>query len=195
LPATGLDLQHIEVFMKGVVFTEFLGFVKENYGEDTVDDIIDASALPSGGAYTSVGTYPPAEMDTLCAALSTQTQEPAAKLVCRFGLHLSKAFAVDYPEFFSKSDSFFDFLSSVEDHIHVEVRKLYPDAELPSFRVVSRTPTEMIIDYESPRRMSALAEGLILGSAKKFGVTARVQVLPSPEENPDISRFIVEICD
>ena len=183
------------MFVKGVVFTEFLGFVKENYGEDTVDDIIDASTLPSNGAYTSVGTYPPAEMEALCHALSTQTREPAAKLVCRFGLHLSQTFAVEYPEFFSKSDSFFDFLASVEDHIHVEVRKLYPDAELPSFKVVSRTASKMIIDYQSPRRMSALAEGLILGSAKQFGVKAQVQTLTDRDGNPDISRFIVEISD
>jgi len=179
--------------MKGVVFTEFLSFVKAKFGEDTVDDIIDASNIPSKGAYTSVGTYPPAEMEKLCHALSTQTREPAAKLVCGFGLHLSNTFAVSYPQFYSKSDSFFEFLSSVEDHIHVEVRKLYPDAELPSFRVISRTATEMIIDYQSPRRMSALAEGLILGSAKRFGVTARVKILADRENNPDKSRFIIEI--
>ena len=53
----------------------------------------------------------------------------------------------------------------------------------------------MIIDYQSPRRMSALAEGLILGSAKKFGVTARVQTLANRDGNPDISRFIVEMID
>ncbi len=181
--------------MKGVVFTEFLGFVAENYGEDTVDDIIDASNLPSGGAYTSVGTYPPAEMATLCTALSTETQEPATQLVCRFGLHLSRTFAVDYPEFFPKNGSFFDFLSSVEDHIHVEVRKLYPDAELPSFKVVSRTATKITIDYQSPRRMSALAEGLILGSAREFGVTVRVQVMSNYEENPDVARFVIETSD
>jgi hypothetical protein len=179
--------------MKGVVFTEFLGFVADNYGEDTVDDIIDASDLPNGGAYTSVGTYPPVEMEMLCTALSTKTQEPTPKLVCRFGLHLSHTFAAEYPEFFPKSGSFFDFLASVEDHIHVEVRKLYPDAELPSFKVVSRTATEMTIDYQSPRRMSALAHGLILGSAKEFGVTARVQILSNTGQSQDIVRFVIEI--
>jgi Haem-NO-binding len=181
--------------MKGVVFTEFLGFVAHHYGEDTVDDIIDASDLPNGGAYTSVGTYPPAEMEMLCTALSTETQQPTTNLVCSFGLHLSDTFAADYPEFFPKNGSFFDFLASVEDHIHVEVRKLYPDAELPSFKVVSRTATEMTIDYQSPRRMSALAHGLILGSAKQFGVTARVQISSNFEGSPDIARFVVEISD
>jgi Haem-NO-binding len=179
--------------MKGVVFTEFLGFVAESFGEDAVDDIIDASRLPSGGAYTSVGTYAHAEMTSLCDALSKVAKEPASQLVCRFGSRLSETFARDYSEFFAKSSSFFDFIASVEDHIHVEVLKLYPDAELPNFKVVSRTDSEMVLDYQSPRRMSNLAEGLILGSARQFGVTVQVTVLPDPNGDADTSRFIIKL--
>lgn len=42
--------------MKGVVFTAFLEMVASQFSEDMVDDIIDAAQLPSGGAYTAVGT-------------------------------------------------------------------------------------------------------------------------------------------
>jgi Haem-NO-binding len=179
--------------MKGVVFTEFLSFVAESHGEDTVDDIIDASDLPSGGAYTSVGTYPHAEMTKLCGALSKQTEEPTPELVCRFGTYLSDTFARDYSSFYTESGSFFDFIASIQDHIHVEVRKLYPDAELPNFRIVSRNDTEMVMDYESPRRMSRLAEGLIRGSARQFGVGVRVSVSPDSTGNEDISRFVIRL--
>ena len=179
--------------MKGVVFTEFLSFVAESYGEDAVDDIIDASRLPSEGAYTSVGTYPHAEMATLCGELSKLTEEPASQLVCRFGSRLSETFAHEYSDFFAKSGSFFDFIASVEDHIHVEVRKLYPDAELPNFKVVSRTDSEMVLDYQSPRRMSSLAEGLILGSARQFGVAVRINIAPDSNGNGDIARFTIKL--
>lgn len=56
---------------------------------------------------------------------------------------------------------------------------LYPDAELPSFKVEQRTPTRLVLKYRSPRRMVDLAEGLILGSARQFGVEARVQAAPA----------------
>ena len=46
-----------------------------------VDDIIDASALPSGGAYTAVGTYHHGEMLALCSALAERTGEPVPALV------------------------------------------------------------------------------------------------------------------
>jgi hypothetical protein len=179
--------------MKGIVFTEFVGFVAEHFGEDTVDDIIDASALPSGGAYTSVGTYSHTEMATLCNALANRTGEPVPDLVRRFGTHLSHTFAREYPAFFPRDGDFFDFLTSIEGHIHVEVRKLYPDAELPSFEVQHRTATKLIIDYQSPRRMHHLAEGLILGTAREFGVDVRVQTMPVEGSGTDVFRFVIDL--
>ena len=179
--------------MKGVVFTEFLDFVAKRFGDDTVDDIIDASQLPSGGAYTAVGTYDHAEMVTLCTALAERTGTPTADLVRGFGGHLSGTFARGYPAFFARSASFFDFLESIEAHIHVEVRKLYPDAELPSFKIEERTSTRLVMEYRSPRRMSDLAEGLILGTARQFGVEARVQTLAVDGSNGEATRFIVDL--
>lgn len=161
--------------MKGIVFTEFLEFVAARYGDDVVDDLIEATDLPSGGAYTAVGTYDHQEMVALCSALSRRTGEPADELTRRFGARLSDSFALHHPDFFSRSGEFFDFLESIEAHIHKEVRKLYPDAELPSFRVHARSERQLVLDYRSPRRMSALAEGLIAGSAPRFGVAAAVR--------------------
>jgi hypothetical protein len=179
--------------MKGVVFTEFLDFVAQRHGDDAVDDIIEASHLPSGGAYTAVGTYDHAEMLTLCSALSERTGEPAADVVRGFGTHLGSRFSTGYPAFFARSADFFDFLESIEGHIHVEVRKLYPDAELPSFTVEQRSATRLVMVYRSPRRMGVLAEGLILGTARKFGVEARVQSTPLEGSSGEATRFVIDL--
>ena len=160
--------------MRGIVFTEFLDFVAARHGDDMVDDIIEASDLPSGGAYTSVGTYGHGEMVALCTSLAARTNQPPAVLIRDFGSQLSDTFAREHPAFFKRAACYFDFLESVEAHIHVEVRKLYPDAELPSFRVLERTTSRMVMEYRSPRRMSPLAEGLIGGSARQFGVEVRI---------------------
>lgn len=179
--------------MKGVVFTEFLSFVAERYGDDAVDDIVESSPLASGGAYTAVGTYSHEELAALCRALSERTGEHPTGLVRQFGMHLSDAFAKGYPSFFSRSASFFDFLESIEAHIHVEVRKLYPDAELPTFMVEERTPARLVLLYRSPRRMAALAEGLIAGTARRFGVEARVHATQVEASDGEATRFVVDI--
>lgn len=176
--------------MKGIVFTEFLDFVADRYGDDMVDDIVEGGALPSGGAYTAVGTYAHAEMATLCSGLAERTGEPPAKLVRAFGERLSDTFATNYASFFVRSGSFFDFLESIEEHIHVQVRKLYPDAELPTFKVEERSETRMVMEYRSPRRMASLAEGLIVGSARQFGVEAHVV---ATTVDGDATRFVIDL--
>lgn len=128
-------------------------------------------------------------MVALCTALAERTSESTADLVRTFGTRLSASFADTHPNFFARAGTFFDFLESVEGHIHVEVRKLYPDAELPTFQVESRTASRMTMVYRSPRRMEALAEGMIIGSAGRFGVEARVAAEPVG----DGTRFVIEI--
>lgn len=178
--------------MKGIVFTEFLRFVEQRYGEDMVDDIIDDCPLKTGGAYTAVGTYDHAEMKALCKALSLRSATAADELTCRFGHQLAATFEQGHSEFFRRSATYFDFLASVEDHIHQDVRKLYPEAELPTFTLAERGERRMVIDYRSPRRLGALARGLIEGTALHYGVAARVTAEP-PDCGSESVRFTIDI--
>lgn len=179
--------------MKGVVFTEFLAFVELRFGADMADDIIDSSHLDSGGAYTAVGTYSHDEMVALCSALAEKTGLPTPGLVRDFGQYLSDSFASSHPDFFNRAGNLFDFLESIEAHIHVEVRKLYPDAELPTFAVEERTISRLVMVYRSPRRMADLSEGLIIGSAGKFGVKVRVHAAPSEGSDGTATRFVIQL--
>jgi len=147
--------------MKGLVFSEFIGFVEETFSPEVADDIIDASDLPSGGAYTTVGTYDHMEMLQLVAALSEKSNIPIPELVRSFGKHLFGRLARAYPQFLAGVETSFDFLQRVEDHIHVEVLKLYPDAELPHFECEASQPGRMTMIYRSQRPLADLAEGLI----------------------------------
>ncbi len=153
--------------MKGVVFSEFLEMVEDVFSADMVDDIIDACELSSGGAYTSLGTYDHDEMVQLVVQLSEQTGTPIPELLKSFGKHLFTRFVAGYPHFFKADDTTFKFLSRLEDTIHVEVKKLYPDAELPSF-VYEKSPGQLVMTYTSSRPFADLAEGLIRGCMAHF---------------------------
>jgi len=179
--------------MKGVVFTEFLDFVAMQFGEDVVDDIISESALPSGGAYTSVGTYDHREMQTLVSALAARTAQTVPNLLTTFGRHLCGRFSRSHPDFFSRTPSLFDFLESVHRHIHVEVRKLYPDAELPTFETYDRTPERLSMNYRSCRPLAALAEGLILGASDHFGESIALKQEPGSDSTGSFVRFQLQL--
>jgi Haem-NO-binding len=161
--------------MKGIVFTELLDMVGQMKSEDFVDELIETCDLASGGSYTAVGTYPHQEAVTIVMRLSEMTGSPPGDLLRIFGNHLFGRFAVLYPVFFESVDNAIDFLAQIEDVIHVEVRKLYPDAELPSFDAYRPEDGKLDLTYRSDRHMGDLAEGLISGCVAHFGIPHSVE--------------------
>jgi hypothetical protein len=155
--------------MKGVVFTEFMELVESRMGLEMLDRIITEAELPNDGAYTSVGTYDHAELVRLVSALSNATGLSVPALVHLFGEHLFQRFSVGYPALFADARDAFDFLDRIDNVIHVEVRKLYPDAELPKLVCSQPAEGELVVLYSSPRGFGDLAEGLIQGCIKHFG--------------------------
>lgn len=154
--------------MKGVVFTEFMELVESRMGLDMLDRIITEAELPNDGAYTSVGTYDHAELVRLVAALSNATGMDIPALVHLFGQYLFQRFSEGYPMLFLDASTVFDFLSRIDDVIHVEVRKLYPDAELPTLPCERPSANELVLLYSSPRGFADLAAGLIDGCIAHF---------------------------
>lgn len=161
--------------MKGIVFTEFLDLVEARFSADMVDDIIDDSNVPSGGAYTAVAVYPHAEMVALVSSLSKLSGAPVGDLLRLFGHHLFGRFVQLYPVFFEGVSDSLSFLSMVQNVIHVEVKKLYPDAQLPEFRTLEHTEDKLVLQYISSRHLEELAEGLIGGCIDHFGDLIRVE--------------------
>jgi hypothetical protein len=175
-----------------MVFTELLSFVEHIHGADAVDDLIDACDLPSGGAYTTVGTYDHTELQALVAALSRQSNTPQNELLELFGQHLIGRFRVLFPDFFKAAPTLFDFLESIDRHIHVEVKKLYPQAELPEFRAERLDNGTMHLDYRSSRPFEALASGLIRGAAQAYGEPIGIERSYQMRDADNFVRFSIE---
>jgi hypothetical protein len=154
--------------MKGIVFTEFLELVDARWGIEMSESLIEACQLPSGGAYTAVGIYDHREIAALATELSKRSGMPLADLLKVFGRHLFGKLAAAHPRLVDTSDGLLDFLGKVETYIHVEVRKLYPDAELPTFRTVMNPDGSLDMLYLSSRHLEDLCEGLIQGAADRF---------------------------
>ena len=154
--------------MKGIVFREFTDMVENHFGESMVDDLIETTKPASGGSYTTVGTYDHGELLAMVGVLSQRTGIAAAVLVHNFGKHLAVVFSTKFPAFFNDCSNTFEFLKKIDNHIHVEVKKLYPDAELPTFTYVQHSELEFELIYESQRDFSHLAHGLIEGCMEYF---------------------------
>lgn len=175
--------------MKGLVFSQFIDMVEERFGPDLCERIIAASDLPSGGVYSTLGTYDFEEMASLVNALSRETGSPPSALIKAFGVHLFGRLVKLYPQFIDGEVSTMGFVPKVENYIHHEVRKLYPDAALPSFIIEDLGPDRMVFVYQSPRPLGDMAEGMLLGCAQHFGEDIELVRDDLPTETGHRARF------
>lgn len=176
--------------MKGIVFTEFLEMVEDRFGYEVVDHIIEKSKLSNAGAYTAIGTYDHGEMVQLITHLSERTEIPVNVLLQEYGKYIFEYFLQNYQGFFTPHTNSFDFLDSIEDHIHVEVKKLYPDAQLPRFETSRPDENTMIMTYISSRKMSDLAHGLMTKSMEHFKEEGNIEKEFLDEDGTEV-RFTI----
>lgn len=168
--------------MKGLIFTEFLELVEREFSVATAETILNDVALTSGGAYTSVGSYDHRELVRLVEALSVRTGIPTPELLRHYGRALFPALVASQPGISLEVTSTFELLRDLDRHIHREVRKLYPAAELPEFEVTESDGTGISVVYRSHRAFADLAHGLIEGSAVYFGETLAIDRRPIAQD-------------
>ena len=114
--------------MKGIIFTEFL---------EMVEQIIDASQLPSGGSYTSLSTYDHNEILSLVTQLGSVSDANLGDLQLVFGEYLFSRFALLYGHFMDGVPNILDFIEKMEGYIHLEIQKLYPETITSPFCTAS----------------------------------------------------------
>ncbi|NNM17584.1 MAG: heme NO-binding domain-containing protein [Croceitalea sp.] len=178
--------------MKGIIFSEFLEMVESTFGLETVDEIIQKSELASEGAYTQVGTYDFNEMVQLLTNLSKTTKVSAYDLLFSFGHYLFQSLLRIHPEVVSGYKNPLSLLYSIEDHIHVHVKKLYPDAELPTFKILERSENTLSMVYSSSRGLYALAHGLIEKTFEHFDKNVEIDFELLNEQGTEVKFAIVQ---
>ena len=178
--------------MKGIVFTEFLDLVESKFGLEMVDKIITTSNLKSGGSYTAIGTYEFSEMLQLISSLSSNTEISVDDLLLTYGEHFFSVLESSYPEMLAAYRGSIELLSSIENHIHVEVRKIYPDAELPTFEILSKSDQSLEMIYRSSRAMHMFGLGLMRSSFKHFNQKSEIQY-EKIEEDGTVVKFKIQL--
>ena len=171
--------------MKGIVFTEFLELVENEFGLVMVQRIIDECELDTDGIYTSIGTYSHKDMFKMVGKLSEIKGIPIPELLTIFGEYFFNTLSNDYPQFM-KQANLFGFLDSIENYIHPEVLKLYPDAELPSFGSEIKNENELILNYMSSRKLSDVAIGLIKGASKYYNEDVNIVKISEEEDGEKV---------
>jgi hypothetical protein len=179
--------------MKGVVFTAFNDMIEQEIGIAVWDQLLEAVKPESQGIYTSVEDFPDEELGAMIAELSVVTGTPIIDLVKHFGQFLFHTLAFKHSLFIEAEPDFLSFLKSVEDVIHKEVVKLYPNPNLPSLKWDQPDARSLILFYRSPRKLCHLAEGLIKGAAEQYQVGYEQEHAPCMHDGSDHCRITIRL--
>jgi hypothetical protein len=161
--------------MRGIIFTELYELIEDKFGFELLDDIILELNLPNDGAYSATGNYPFSELLSIVLKLHEHTKIPIETLLEVYGEYLFKRLLELHPEF-AITENVLEFLDNVENYIHIEVKKLYPDAELPKFKIVSKDENSFKFYYISSKKLHHLAKGLIQGLSNYYNQPLEIKM-------------------
>ncbi len=166
--------------MKGVIFNAAQQAVIELFDEDTWDDLLDEAGVD--GVYSSVGTYDDADLVAIVVAATKATGLSAEEVMVAVGRKALAHLADRVPTLIGECTNAYEMLGMIHDVIHVEVMKLYEDAQPPQFSYADLPGGGLRMGYRSPRNLGALAEGLALGVGDRFGEELRVTRHPATSD-------------
>lgn len=178
--------------MKGIVFVELIRMAESVMGEESVDDILDKVDLESDGAFSAVGNYPCRELLQIVDAVGAELGASAETLHRHFGHWMFGRFANGYPVFFKGKNDGFDMLESIENEVHLEVRKLYPEVELPTFATERLEDGRFKMVYSSERPLHHFCHGLIEACLQYSKQDVAIEMSKRKEGDKFCAEFVMQ---
>jgi len=176
--------------MKGVIFSEFMSMVEDQWDIATLNSILEDANDPIKGAYVGVGNYSYQNLVSLVGALNIRSGIPGKELLQIFGKYLFEKLFHRYPYISKDFHSSFELLENIETVIHAEVKKLYQDSQPPKIGCERVSDTVLKMTYSSHRCMAPVAVGLMHGCAEYFHDKFDIKILKS-SKNGDHVEFLV----
>ncbi len=174
--------------MKGIIFNIFEAFVCQHFGENAYEVLLDSCLLQTREPFIGPGTYADADLIEFITKASLQFNIPTPELLRTFGRFVLPRFAKKMPTLLENHTAK-SFLLSVQDIVHVEVHKLYPEAVTPVFHYEDPASNRLLIHYHSPRCLCHLMEGLLDGVGHHFSTNIEQSQLQCMHDGADSCIF------
>ena len=177
--------------MKGEIFNILEEYVIENWGVEAFEKLYASvhDQLITKEPFVGPGTYPDQDFLTIVQEALELTGMEAQKMHHDFGAfalpHLLKKGAALVADFKHPKE----LLLAVHDVIHIEVKKIYTDATPPNFYYEDPAPDQLVMTYESKRKLFDFFEGLIHGLAKHFDMKIDCERTSREYNNQTLTAF------
>lgn len=154
--------------MHGSIFVELREYVGATYGAGQWEAVLDGSGIGHKD-YVANQVYPDLDAVRIVAAAADRTGRPLHELLEDFGEYLAASLIERFVSLVDPGWKTLDLLEHVEETIHTVIRASNARADPPRLRCRRLSRTEVVVEYDSPRKMCSLAKGLIRGLARFYG--------------------------
>jgi predicted hydrocarbon binding protein len=154
--------------MHGVIVNQLRLFVVSTHGRDLwnrmrADSQVEIAAVPAIDR-----TYDDADVLALVRAAATASDVDLQDLLEQFGVFLAPALLRIYEPLLQPEWRTLDVIERTEERIHRVVRR-QDDKAAPPYLTATRRSAEVVeVHYVSPRRLCAVARGIMHGLATHF---------------------------
>jgi hypothetical protein len=154
--------------MNGLVLTEIGKFAEARLGAQVWHDALRAAGI-APRIYYRVADYPDQEALALLSVLSSCLQQPVQAVLEGLGEFIVPDL-IKIARFWIKPEwKTLDLIANTERTIHETLRHETSRTDPPRLRCRRSGPQEVVVIYDSARRMCAMARGIVAGVARHYG--------------------------
>ncbi|WP_303311735.1 heme NO-binding domain-containing protein [Hymenobacter sp. BT730] len=157
-------------------------YVQTQYDHATWIRLVETSGI-SRSDFEVQEVYPDQDLYALVGHAAEMAGVPPEELHEKFGEYLVPDLMLMYGKLVNPEWRTLEMVENTEMHMHVHIRQQNPGHTPPVLKVERLGKNELQVDYVSPRRMGALAVGIIRGLAVYFNEEERIEVVPETSEN------------
>jgi hypothetical protein len=156
--------------MHGLIFASLRDYTALRLGEEHEVE------LWADRVFETTDTYDDEWFTAQVERLAVATGDSVEEIQRGFGSFAAQTtFAELYPEYYKESPNTFTFLLGIEEHIHELVRATIKGASPPELHVQPFGEVGVLVSYTSERRLCAMLEGLVRGTAEQYGEAVVVE--------------------
>ena len=162
--------------MHGLILSELKRFAEAGNGNGAWPQLLREAGL-SGRTYVAGETYPDSELTAIVGATARHRGADVQSVLEQFGEFVAPTLMTVYKPYIKPEWKTLDMLEHTENNIHRAVRLRDPLAVPPRLQVRRVSPTEVVVIYESERKLCALAKGIARGVSKYYGERIEINEL------------------
>lgn len=154
--------------MHGFILSEIKKYVEAKFDRKTWYELLERAGI-ADREYTNFLEYPDGEAVAIVGVASEVTGLSPAAILEDFGTFLGADLLRIYRPLIHPGWRTLDFLAHIEETIHRVVRERNRSARPPALACRREGADQVLIVYTSPRKMCAIARGIVHGVAGHYG--------------------------